>query len=121
MKPFRYGRDPLCLAALACYAVNRWVVLRFVGTGFFRNHFNDLLLIPAALPLVLGLHRWLGWRRHDHPPTMAEILGHLAVWTLIAEVLGPWLLHTGVADWRDAVAYAVGAGLAGVWWRWVRG
>jgi len=53
MKPFGYARDPLCLAACLCYALNRWILPPVFKGGFLRNYFADCLLIPAALPLVL--------------------------------------------------------------------
>ena len=82
-----------------------------------RSYFNDVLLIPCALPWVLWGHALLGWRDWDRRPTGAEIVGHLAVWALIAEGLGPRLFAHAVADWGDVAAYAAGACLAAFWWR----
>lgn len=117
MKPFRYGRDPLCLLAMGLYAFNRWLLQpNFQVPPFLHNHFNDLLLIPAALPLILWVQRRLKWRLHDHPPDAKEIALHLIVWSLIVEVIGPQVVDHATADWRDLVAYTVGAVLAGWWW-----
>ncbi|HEY0943626.1 MAG TPA: hypothetical protein VGD81_00100 [Opitutaceae bacterium] len=116
MKRFRYGLDPLCLAACALYAANRLLWKPHAGPGFFHGHFNDLLLIPAALPWVLGLSRRLGWRTHDAAPTAPEIAFHTVVWSVICEGLGPALTHHGTADWRDVVCYAAG-GIA-AWLAW---
>lgn len=80
------------------------------------GHFNDLFLIPAALPLVLYVQRQFGWRTHDAPPGAAEIVLHLAVWAFIAEGAGPFLTHHGTADWRDVVAYSFGAALCYILW-----
>lgn len=114
---FRFGFDPLCLAAIAAYAANRWLVKPRVAAPFFHEHFNDLLLIPALLPWVLWLHRAAGWRG-DEAPTAREVAGHWLVWSLICELLAPrWLPH-GTADWRDVVAYAAGAAAAWGWWKW---
>lgn len=82
-----------------------------------RGHFNDLLLIPAALPLVLWIQRRLGLRTHDGPPTGKEIVLHLAVWSFIAEGAGPFLTNRGTADWRDIVAYSCGAAVCYVFWQ----
>ena len=115
---FRYWRDPLCIAACAAYAVNRWLLKPHFALGpFMRGHFNDCLLIPAALPLVLWLQRRLSLRTHDAPPTGGEILLHLAVWAFIAEGAGPWLTHRGTADWWDVAAYSAGAAACYVFWR----
>jgi hypothetical protein len=118
MAGFRYWRDPVCLAACAAYAVNRWALKPHFAMGpFMRGHFADCLLIAAALPLVLWLQRRLALRRHDAAPTGGEILFHLASWTLIAEVAGPLLTHRGTADWWDVLSYSAGALACYVLWR----
>lgn len=102
---------------MALYALNRWVVKPHVDAGFLHDHFNDLLLIPAALPLVLGVQRLLKWRDHDSPPTAGEIALHLVIWSMLCEVAGPRLVAHATADWRDVVAYAAGGLVAGLWWQ----
>lgn len=116
MRGFRYGLDPVCLLACLAYGLNRWVVESITRSAFLHGTFNDLLLLPAALPLVLWLQRRLGWRSHDLPPTPGEIAGHWLVWSAVAEGFGPLLLTRAVADWRDVAAYAVGGIAAGIWW-----
>ena len=113
---FRYAFDPLCAAACLLYAGNRWLVEPVCKSPFLHEHFDDLLLIPAALPVVLGLQRWLGLRTHDRPPTTPEIFGHLALWSFVSEVLGPLIFPFSVGDILDVGAYALGALLAGLWW-----
>ena len=94
------------------------VVKPHVSSPFWRGYFNDLLLIPCALPLILWIQRWLGVRTHDRMPTPSEITFHLVIWSLLFEALGPqWLRVTG--DPLDVLAYAVGALIAGAWW-WSR-
>ena len=100
------------------YASNRWLLKPHLGAGFMRNHFNDLLLIPAALPLVLWLQSILGWRARHQPPTWKETVLHLVLWTVICEVVGPRFVRHATADWRDALAYLAGALVAMGWWRW---
>lgn len=117
MRPFRYLLDPLCLVACALYAVNRWIVKPHVASPFLRGHFNDLLLIPCALPLLLWMQRRLGLRRHDRFPSLGEIALHLGVWAVIAEWIGPRWLHHGVGDLWDVVAYTAGAIAAAFLWR----
>lgn len=116
MKPFRYAADPLAGLAMLAYGVNRWLIKPHAGPGFLHDHFNDLWLIPAALPLVLWLQRRLGWRPDDAPPTWSEIALHLTVWAVICEGIGPLLVAHATADWRDVAAYLVGALVAGTWW-----
>lgn len=118
MKRFGYGRDALALTAMVLYALNRWVVKPHAHAGFLHDHFNDMLLIPAALPLILWVQRRLGWRAHDAAPTAGEIALHLGIWTAICEGVGPHFVAHATADWRDGVAYLAGALAAGLWWRW---
>ena len=106
----------MCLFACAAYLANRWLIKPHTGSPFFHGHFNDLLLIPAALPWLLWLERRIGLRRHDRPPDFLEVASHWAVWSLMAEGLGPLLFAHAVGDWRDVAAYAAGAIVAGFWW-----
>ena len=116
MKRFGYFRDELFLTAATCYGLNRWLVKPLVASPFMRGQFNDLLLIPAALPVVLWVQRKLGLRTKDVPPSWSEIGFHLLVWSAICEYIGPMWLHRGTSDLWDVAAYAVGGVAAGVWW-----
>ena len=114
---FRYFWNLPFVTGCAAYAVNRWILKpRFPG-GFLHAHFNDLWLIPAALPPMLWVHRRLGLRSHDEPPRWSEIGLHLLVWSLICEVIGPHWVPGTTGDWRDVLAYATGAIAAGLWWQ----
>jgi ubiquinone/menaquinone biosynthesis C-methylase UbiE len=126
VKGFRYALDPVCLSACLLYALNRWLIGPACPWPFLHQYFDDLLLIPAALPIVLGLQRWAGLRDHDRPPTIAEALAHLVIWSLVAECVGPYLFPWTVGDPLDVVTYALGTLIAGVWWnrialvRWLK-
>jgi hypothetical protein len=75
-----------------------------------------LLLMPAALPVVLWLQRLLGLRKHDRPPDWGEMFWHLAIWSVMCKLVGPFYLHIGVADAWDLLFFAMG-GVAGcIWW-----
>jgi len=120
VKPFRYACDPLCLAACGLYLFNRLWLRAHLGGAFLRGHFNDLLVIPAALPLVLWLHARLGWRDAGAAPGAWEIVFHAGVWSLVCEVLGPHLSRPAVGDPVDVLCYAAGGALAWVWWHRAR-
>ena len=117
MRKFRYALDPVCLLGCGAYAVNRWLVRPHFPAGFMREHFNDLWLIPAALPLVLWVQRRFALRPHDRYPTWPEIGLHLVAWSLAAEGLAPLLFKRATGDWLDVAAYSAGAGAAGLWWQ----
>jgi hypothetical protein len=117
VKRFRYVLDPLCVGGCALYALNRWGLKPHTHLALFQFWFNDALLIPCALPPVLLLQRWLSLRMHDDTPTLGEILGHLVFWSLLFEVIGPHWVRHATGDPLDVLAYALGALLAGAWWR----
>jgi hypothetical protein len=107
VKQFRYALDPLCLVCCALYALNRWGIKPHTHVAFLHFWFNDLLLIPCALPLLLQAQRWLKLRQHDDAPTAGEVFGHLALWSVLFELLGPHFMRV-TGDWRDVLAYTVG-------------
>jgi hypothetical protein len=117
MRRFLYLRDPLFLVGCAAYAVNRWLIKPHWHTGFFHSHFNDLWLIPCALPPVLWLHRRLGLRAHNAAPQASEIAAHLVFWSILFEWIGPRFVPHTTGDPADVIAYGIGAMLAGLWWQ----
>jgi len=106
----------VCLISCAFYAANRWCLPATLKGPFLRNHFDDLLLIPAALPLILWLQCGLRLRTTDAPPDWREVLMHLVVWSVAAEVVGPHLFSHATGDILDVVAYTAGAVVATVIW-----
>ncbi len=116
MTRFRYWTNAPFLVASGAYLLNRWVVKPRVHLSFFHSYFNDLWLIPCALPPILWLHRQLGLRSHDRVPQISEIFFHLIFWSLFMEWLGPRFIPRATGDPWDALAYAVGALGAGLWW-----
>ena len=107
---FKYLRDPLFLTSVALYALNRWVVKPSLPAGevFFSGYFNDLLVIPCALPPLLLLHRRLRLRHADAPPTASEVAVHALVWSVFFEVLAPLFVRAARADAWDVAAYCAG-------------
>ena len=113
---FGYLRDALFVGASGAYALNRWFFKPAVASPFLRGHFNDLLLIPAGLPVILWIQRVTGLRQTDAPPSWSEIGMHLVVWSIVCEYIGPFWLHRGTADIGDVLAYSAGAAVSGIWW-----
>lgn len=112
---FRFHRDLLFLVGCAAYAVNRLILKPHLHSPFLHSHFNDLWLIPCALPLVLWVHRWAGWRS-DEPPTLGELVSHLLLWSVLFEWWGPHLIHHVTGDPGDVACYWAGGLLAWAWW-----
>ena len=115
MPRFRHLHDPLFLTGWLAYGINRCLIKPQAAPGFMMFHFNDLWLIPCALPPVLWLHQRLGLRPQDAPPQPGEIAGHLVFWSLLFEWIIPQVTHAE-GDPADVAAYAAGAVIAGVWW-----
>lgn len=116
MKIFTYWRDPLFVVCCLLYGLNRWGLKPRIHSAFLHDHFNDLLLIPCALPILLLMQRWLGLREDDRPPSAGEIALYVVLWSVLFEVIGPRLVSFSVGDPWDAVSYAVGGVFAGCWW-----
>jgi hypothetical protein len=127
MNRFGYLQDRLCVMSLAAYAVNHLLVVPYWGGvvrahapwawPFLHSHFDDLLLMPAALPVVLWLQRLMGLRSHDQPPGWVEMFLHLGIWSVMCKIVGPWYLHVGVADPWDVLFFTAGGVVAVMWWR----
>jgi hypothetical protein len=115
VRRFAYFLDWLCLLCCGLYAANRWLIKPHTDIHFFHYWFNDCLLIPCALPPLLFVHRWLGLRADDAPPSALEIAAHVAGWSILFEVIGPHIMRT-TGDPLDAVSYAAGGIVAGFWW-----
>ena len=113
---FRYARDPLFLLSCLLYLLNRTLLKPHFQIPFLHNYFNDLLLIPCALPLVLLLQRKLRLREVDCPPTFFEISFHLVIWSLLFEGVAPHLIHS-TGDPYDPLAYWAGGIISWLIWK----
>jgi hypothetical protein len=113
---FRYLYDKLFVCCCLLYICNRWALKPHFHQVFLSSWFNDLLLIPCALPPLLWLHRFLGLRKQDVPPTAGEIGLHLAFWSMLFEWWGPHIFKHATGDWFDVAAYTAGGLGAWLWW-----
>ena len=116
MRRFAYWRDPLCVVGCALYSLNRFALRPHAHDAFLRFYFNDSLLIPCALPLLLWMQRQLGLRTHDLPPEASEVSLYCFVWSILFEVIGPHLIKGTTGDLWDVAAYVVGGLIAWAWW-----
>jgi hypothetical protein len=117
---FRYLTDRIFLLSVALYAVNRWAVKPALPADevFLRGYFNDLLVIPCALPPLLFVHRLLRVRHTDAPPDAFEVTLHLFIWSIFFELFAPAVSRARADVW-DVVAYATGGFVS--WALWNRG
>lgn len=116
---FTYLADKTFLSACVLYAANRFWGKPLLGDSlhFLRTHFDDCLLIPAALPPLLYAFRKLGLRRDDSPPSLREVAEWTFLWSVAFEWAFPCFLHRGVSDFRDVLGYAAGALVSWLLWR----
>lgn len=125
MKPFRYLCDPLFLACLALYFINRLILKPYLPNAFSRFYLNDVICIPFWVPIMLFTMRILHLRRDDLPPRAHEILIPLLLWSWLFEVVAPRsAAFRGLAfgDPTDVLCYSLGALISGLWWGyWHRG
>jgi len=115
MSRFRFQHDGLFLLGCFAYALNRWALTPLTDSAFLHSHFNDLWLIPCALPLVLWIQHRLGLRS-DRVPTGPEIFGHLILWSLLFEWIGPKFMSHATGDLMDVFCYWIGGLMAWLWW-----
>ena len=115
---FAPWNDAPCLLAWGAYLFNRFWMAPHYGASWpiLRDHFNDSLLIPAALPLLYWVRFRLKLRHTDAPLSWRDVLLWCALWSLFFEWIGPRYLHHSVGDWGDVAAYFVGGVLAAAWW-----
>jgi hypothetical protein len=116
VKKFRYLGDGLFLITCSLYALNRWCIKPHVHNAFMRFHFNDLLMMPCALPPLLWMQRRLRLRTMDDPPTWGEIALYVVFWSILFEVIGPHIMRRATGDPWDVVVYVIGGIGAGLWW-----
>jgi hypothetical protein len=116
---FAYLADKTFLAACFLYAANRFWGKPYFGHSFnfLRSHFDDCLLIPAALPPLLYVFHRLGLRRDDSPPSLREVAEWTLLWAVTFEWVFPRFLGRGIGDWRDVIAYAVGGLVSWLLWK----
>jgi ubiquinone/menaquinone biosynthesis C-methylase UbiE len=113
----RLWRDPVWIGAMGLYALNRWGLRPRISWDFLHSHFNDCLLIPAALPLVLLFQYALKLRKDAGLPRPGEVFFHWLVWSVLFEGVAPRFFSV-TGDFWDVVCYAAGGGIAAVLWAW---
>lgn len=116
MTRFVFYRDVVFWLGCSAYLLNCWALWAFEPGGFLRSHFNDVWLVPCALPLVLWLHDRMGWRPGG-PPRAVEVVAHLVGWSVLFEWVGPIYVPWATGDPLDVLWYGVGALGAWAWWR----
>ena len=117
-RPFLYLADPICIASILLYILNRWVLKpHHIGGWFTHGYLNDVLCLPLFLPIILRIQSVLGIRRHDLPPTLFEVLHNWLIFSIVFKGILPHLpMFTTADDPWDVLAYLAGGVAAYVYW-----
>jgi hypothetical protein len=107
----------LFLGCCAAYVANRFLLKSHLPSPFFQFWFNDLLLAPCAIPVVIWIFRRLRLKEDDAVPSWREVAWILAIWCVLFEWAGPIYLHQGTADAIDVLMYVAGGAIAWWWWK----
>jgi hypothetical protein len=118
-RPFRYLADPLCIAALSLYALNRFYLKpHHIGGWFTHGYLNDVLCLPLFVPIILYTQHLLHLRPHYKSPSLWEIVQAFLAFSIVFQLIIPRFPHTftTAGDPLDILAYAAGGILAHAWW-----
>jgi hypothetical protein len=118
--PFRYLADPVCIASLVLYTINRYILKpHHIGGWFTHGYLNDVLCLPLFVPMILYAQHIIGLRKHAEYPRIWELFQTWAVFTVVFQVVIPRFPKTFIAagDPWDILAYFAGGIIAGIYWR----
>ncbi|MDB5290669.1 MAG: hypothetical protein JWL69_1910 [Phycisphaerales bacterium] len=116
---FRYLADPVCIASLVLYTINRYFLKpHHIGGWFTHGYFNDVLCLPLFVPMILYAQHLIGLRKHFGFPRLWEIFQNWVVFTVVFQVVIPRFPKTFIAagDPYDILAYLAGGVIAWIYW-----
>src|SRR5687768_1257485 len=88
---FKYLKDPLFVACLILYVLNRVILKPYLPNWFSVGYLNDVICLPFWIPIMLLAMRKVGLRTSDDAPSAGELLIPLILWSWMFEV---WLPGT---------------------------
>ena len=116
-RPFRYFADPVCIACLIIYPINRFYLKpHHIGGWFTHGYLNDVMCLPLFVPMILYVQRAVGLRDHDGYPRIWELFQHWAIFSIVFQAILPRFpkVFTSAGDPWDMLAYFAG-GMIGYW------
>jgi hypothetical protein len=121
LNDFKYLTDPLFLLSSVAYAINKTLLVFTKGSNwasaFLASYFNDLLLVPVAIPIILFFSKTLAFRPRSLSPSLPEVAIPVLIWSIAFEVVGPYVFRRGVSDPFDVIAYCFGGFASWLFWQ----
>ncbi len=108
MRTFRHPVFVICALIFALHQLTQKGL--GVSIPVADAYLDNLLCLPILLSLLLAERRWW-WRRADYIIPASEVAIITIFLTLLFELAFPYWSAAFTADYWDAAAYAVGAGL----------
>jgi hypothetical protein len=119
VRQFNYLTDPICIASLILYTINRFLLKPYrIGGWFTHGYLNDVLCLSLFVPIILYIQRIFGIRQHDRYPLAWEILQQWVIFSILFQAILPRFpkVFAGAGDPWDILAYFTGGLLAGIYW-----
>lgn len=118
---YKFLLDPIFLISILLYSINKSLLI-FTSylnkISLLTGYFNDLLLIPCVLPLLIFIINKLGFRSYKYSPQTSEVIITISIVVIICEFIGPFILIKGTYDLVDILAYSLGGLISLILWKY---
>ena len=122
-RQFQYIADPICIACLIIYPINRFFLKpHHIGGWFTHGYLNDVMCLPLFVPMILYVEHLLGIRRHRDFPRLWEVFQAFVAFTIVFQAITPRFprTFTSAGDPWDILAYFAGGAIGYFYWSCVR-
>jgi hypothetical protein len=108
-KYLQYSYAPLALLSLSLYLLNLlYLKGAYHNNVFVTSYFNDILLTPILLPIIIIIEILFKQRYWEVKPTMSEILFWVVVFSVFFEIIIPKFNPRSTGDYMDTLCYLAG-------------
>jgi hypothetical protein len=116
---FRYLADPIFIACLIIYPINRFFLKpHHIGGWFTHGYLNDVICLPMFVPIILYIQHLIGVRPHYRFPRVWEIAIAWGAFAIVFQAITPRFpkVFITAGDPWDMLAYASGGVVAWIIW-----
>ena len=107
-------RHPLFLLSAFAYAFLKLSQKLGYHFPFFHDHLADFLCMPVVLSLAVTFMRWTK-KDKNYVLNPLQIVVATVLYAFLFEFLFPMLSTKATSDWRDVIAYCLGALVFVIW------